>query len=105
MRHKEAIYLLSATITEDDWGNQVETFEERMVYANEYAVSANEFYEARQNELRPEKSFEIYSFEYKGEKKLKYTPKGGEEQEYSIIRTQTKGDKAILTCEVKGSDV
>ena len=99
MRHKEVIYLLSATIVDDEWGNQIETFEERLVYANEYAVSANEFYEARQNELRPEKSFEIYSFEYEGESKLKY-----DNQEYSIIRTQTKGDKTILTCEVKGDD-
>jgi len=94
MRFKDVIYLISVTITEDEIGNQIETPVERMVYANEYSVSANEYYNAAVVGLRPSKTFEIYSFEYQNEGKLKHN-----NVLYRIIRAETRGEKTRLVCE------
>lgn len=91
MRHNKVIYLLSTTIVEDDWGNEVERPVERKVYANEYSVSSSEFYNAAVTGLRPEIAFEIYSFEYNNEAKFEY-----DNEKYNIIRTQGKGEKIVL---------
>lgn len=94
MRHNQVIYLQSVTVTEDEIGNQVETVTERMVFANELAVSAEEFYSAGQAGLRPTKRFEIYAFEYQGEERLKH-----DGVIYRIIRVETRGEKTRITCE------
>lgn len=93
MRHNDVVLLLSKKVEYDELGNAFETVNERMVYANEMSVSMQEFYEAGKQGIRPEKQFEIYSFEYQGESKLKHNNK-----DYEIIRTQTKGDKTRLIC-------
>jgi len=99
MRHSQIIKLISVTITEDEIGNQVETEAERTVYANQFYVSSSEFYNAAATGLKPEKMFEIYSWEYKGEGKLKH-----DGETYRIIRTEARGDKARLTCEKVTAD-
>ena|SRR5690554_5378475 len=91
MRHKEVIHLESTTIKKDEWGNEVEVPDWKKIYANEYSIGSSEYYNAATAGLRPEKSFEIYSFEYNNEKKFKY-----KDEEYKIIRTQGKGEKVIL---------
>jgi len=93
------IYLLSATITQDDIGNEIETLTERKVYANEFSVGSAEFYNAALTGLRPTKMFEVYTFEYASEQKLKH-----ENITYDIIRTQGKGEKTRLTCESVAAD-
>lgn len=99
MRHNQVIYLISVTITEDEIGNQIETLTERKVYANEFSVSASEFYGAAQTGLRPEKVFEIKSFEYQQETKLRHNT-----AVYRIIRAETRGEKTRLTCEKVAAD-
>lgn len=94
MRFKEVIYLLSVTVGYDEIGNPVETVTERKVYANEFSVSSSEYYNAALTGLRPAKQFEIYSFEYQGEEKLKHNS-----IIYRIIRTETRGEKTRLSCE------
>lgn len=94
MQHKEVIYLVSITYTEDEIGNQIETPVERKVFANEYSVSSTEYYNAAMTGLRPAKVFEIYTFEYQGEAKLKHNGIA-----YNIIRTETRGEKTRLSCE------
>ena len=99
MRHKEVIYLISSAITTDSIGNQIETAAERKVYANEYSVGSGEYYNAALSGLRPAKMFEIYTFEYRDEAKLRHNS-----IIYKIIRTQGKGEKTILACERVGAD-
>ena len=94
MRHNEVIYLGEKTVKKDDFDNEVETFDWRQVYANEYSISSQEHYAAAQLDLKPEKSFEIYSFEYNGEEKFKYNG-----QEYKIINTKGSGEKIVLVGE------
>jgi len=99
MRFKEVIYLLSVTVDYDEIGNPVETVTERKVYANEFSITSSEFYNAALTGLRPAKQFEIYSFEYQGEEKLKHNG-----ITYHIIRTETRGEKTRLSCERVAAD-
>ena len=102
MRHNDVIQLISVETKHDESGNpvydeignpvKVET--DRTVYANQFEVSSSEFYEASAQGLKPEKQFEVYSFEYRGEEKLRH-----EKREYRIIRTSSRGEKTRLVCE------
>ena len=94
MRHSQIIKLITVTVTEDSIGNQVALTTERTVYANEFYVNQSEFYNASVAGLKPEKQFELYSYEYQGEPKLKH-----DTDTYNIIRTEKRGDKTRLTCE------
>ena len=94
MRHNQIIKLINIITTEDAIGNQIASTTERTVYANEYYVSQSEFYNAAVADLKPEKQFEIYSYEYQDEPKLEHDGKV-----YNIIRTEKRGDKTRLTCE------
>jgi hypothetical protein len=94
MRHSQIIKLITVTVTEDSIGNQVALTTERTVYANEFYVNQSEFYNASVAGLKPEKQFELYSYEYQGEPKLKH-----DTDTYNIIRTEKRGDKIRLTCE------
>ena len=94
MRHNKVIYLISTTTTLDENFNEVEEKTERKVYANPYSVSSSEYYNAAVNDLRPEKAFEIHTFEYNGEELFKF-----EGKEYNIIRTRSKGEKTIIVGE------
>lgn len=100
MRYKEVINLLSVTIVEDDLGNQRQEETPRQVFANQWGVSTSEYYGASSQGLKPEKRFEIHSFEYQGESKLSH-----EGIEYRIIRTEVSGEKIRISCEkVIGND-
>ena len=94
MRHNQIIKLINVIVTEDAIGNQIASTTERTVYANEYYVSQSEFYNAAVADLKPEKQFEIYSYEYQDEPKLEHDGKV-----YNVIRTEKRGDKTRLTCE------
>ena len=100
MRHNQVVSLISTTYIEDEIGNQIETSTEREVYANEMSVGSSEYYNAALTGIRPEKRFEIYTFEYQSEEKLKH-----ESIVYRIIRTEGKGEKTRLTCEKGAADV
>lgn len=99
MRHKEVIHLISSAISADSIGKQIETDTERKVYANEYSVCFGEYYNAALSGLRPAKMFEIYTFDYRDEAKLRHNS-----TIYRIIRSQGRGEKTILTCERVAAD-
>ncbi|MFO7295961.1 MAG: phage head closure protein [Clostridia bacterium] len=99
MRHNTVIELIAVTIVEDEIGNRIETEIPRQVFANEMAVNQAEFYNASLAGLKPERMFEIYSFEYAGESKLKH-----DGVKYRIIRTETRGEKTRIICERVAGD-
>ena len=99
MRHNDVIYLISIEVVEDEIGNQIPQEKERLVYANQMAVTQSEFYNAATTGLKPAKQFEVYSFEYQGEEKLRHN-----NTICRIIRAETRGDKTRLVCEMVISD-
>ena len=96
VRHKEVIYLISSTQSQDDMGNVINEEKERKVYANEFAVSSSEFYSAGVSDLKPSKSFRLHTFEYEGEEVLRHA-----NTRYKVIRTSVVGDNTTLICEVQ----
>lgn len=88
---KEVIEL--GKVTEDIvHGEPVQTLVYKEVYANKKSVRYNEFYQAAMTGLKPELVFEVHSFEYDNEDKVRYNNK-----EYSIIRTYEKGEVIEIT--------
>ena len=95
----DVITLLNETETTDYYGDPVKTFTERQLFASVKSISQTEFYQAQAIGLKPEIKFLIADFfDYKGEKQLKYTPFGGTEQIYDIIRTYRDGTTLEIVC-------
>jgi len=94
MRHNDVIHLISITTEYDGIGNPIETMQERQVFANRMRVTTKERYEAGVQGLKPSKRFEIYSFEYNEETKLKH-----EDIIYHIVDVDERGEKVHLLCE------
>lgn len=101
MRKDTTIYLLEATITDDEIGNQIENVNERKVFASELAIYSSTYYNAALTGLRPAKMFEIYTREYREEEKLKHN-----NVIYRITRTNLgkTPEKTVLTCERVAAD-
>lgn len=95
MRHNTVINLLTKKIIIDKYLNEKETWVPRKVYANLYDVTSSEFYNASVAGMKPTNSWEIKTFEYKGEEYLEF-----EEKKYKIIRVSTRGDNTRLIGEV-----
>lgn len=82
------ITLIAETNTVDEYGDTVTVETERTVFAEVKSIGQNEFYQAQAVGLKPEIKFVIADFaDYQNEKKLKYTPFGGTEEVYTILRT------------------
>lgn len=99
MRYNDVIYLMRSTITQDDAANNIKDYVKRMVFTNQINVSSAAFYGAGNSGIRPDKEFEMHSFEYEGESMLEHNG-----LRYNVVRAHGAGDKLRLTCErVMGS--
>ena len=74
------------------YGEPIQAMTYRQVFANKKSVKQSEFYKAAVVGLTPQLVFEIYSFEFDNEEKVRF---GG--KEYSIIRAYEKGETTELT--------
>lgn len=93
------ITLMKETNTVDEYGDTVQTFTERNVFAEVKSVGQSEFYQAEAVGLKPEIKFVIADFaDYQDEKQLKYTPFGGTEQIYTVLRTYRNKINMELVC-------
>lgn len=77
-------------------GEPVQSMVYREVFANKKSVRQSEFYQASIAGLKPELIFEIRSFVYNNDKKLRY-PSGENGKVYDIIRTYDRGEIIELT--------
>lgn len=94
MQFINPIYLITYGNNVDDIGDIISTPIERKVLADISSIKQSEFYQAQANGLKPEFTFIIRAFEYKGEKSVKYSNKI-----YRILRTYDRLDGNIeLTC-------
>ena len=82
-------------------GEPIQSYQWREVFANKKSVRQSEFYQAGTIGLRPELIFEVHSFEFENDEKVKYNDK-----EYTIIRVFDKGEitELIVSSHV-GSEV
>lgn len=81
--------------TSDDIGDLVrnEIYYQR-VYANKKSITQNEFFQAQAQGFKPELKFEINSFEYENNKRIRYKGKL-----YKIYRTfEVSSEKIEIVC-------
>lgn len=93
------ITLMKETNTVNDYGDTVQTFTERQVFAEVKSIGLTEFYQAEAVGLKPEIKFLIADFaDYEGEKQLKYTPFGDTEHIYTVLRTYRNKINLEIVC-------
>lgn len=64
------------------------------IYANKKSITQSEFYQAQAQGFKPELKFEINSFEYEDNKKIRYKGKI-----YKILRTyEVSSEKMEIVC-------
>jgi len=97
--YDSVITLISETDTVDEYGDTVTTQTTRNIFAEVQSISQTEFYQAQALGLKPEIKFVIADFaDYQNEEKLKYTPFGGTEQTYNILRTYRNKQTLEIVC-------
>lgn len=90
------MYLISQTISVDDYGNEVSTETQRQVFCEVNSITQTEFYAAANTELNPEYRFDVFFGDYNGEDVIEY-----QGNRYAIYRTYRTGDTLELYCERK----
>ena len=95
----DTIILVSETDTVDKYGDTVTTTTERQIFAEVKSIGQSEFYQAQAVGLKPEIKFVIADFaDYQNEKVLKYTPFGGTEELYTVLRTYRTNNRLEIVC-------
>lgn len=90
----DQVQLISVTVTQDEYANEIETEVSTTVWADIKSVGRTEFYNALQNGLKPTVVITVKAFEYSGQKYLIY-----EGKRYKIERTYgTDREDIELTC-------
>lgn len=97
--YNSVIKLIKNTYTVNSYGDSVPTPTERQIFAEVKSISQSEFYQAQAVGLKPEIKFVIADFaDYQGEELLKYTPFGGTEEVYKILRTYRNKINLEIVC-------
>lgn len=97
--YDQVINLIAETITTDEYGDPVVTTQNRTRFAELKSITQSEFYQAQAAGLKPEIKFVLADFlDYADEKRLTYTPYGGSEAEYKVLRTYRSGNTLELIC-------
>lgn len=73
-------------------GEPISTMAWRTVYADKKSVTTKEIEQGSLIGLKPEAKFEMYAFEYSGEKFVRYNS-----TIYTVITSNSSGDKAWFT--------
>ena len=94
------ITLKKETNTINEYGDTVQTFAERNVFAEVMSIGQSEFYQAQATGLKPEIKFVIADFaDYQNEKILSYKPFGASEAEdYTVLRTYRNKHNLEIVC-------
>lgn len=94
------ITLKKETNTVNEYGDTVQTFTERTIFAEVKSIGQTEFYQAQAVGLKPEIKFVIADFaDYQGEKILSYKPFGASmAEDYTILRTYRTKINLEIVC-------
>ena len=91
----DLLYLITELKSENELGDVITIDTEKQVFCKRKSIRQSEHYQAFANGLKPEIAFDIHSFEYSGEQKLKYKDKY-----YNVIRTYERTDEITeVICE------
>lgn len=82
MTYDHELVLIGETFAQDEIGNNIPTSFDTTVLCSVRSVARNEFYNAAAAGIKPEMTFVIHAFEYKGQQKVKFNGK-----QYDVIRS------------------
>jgi SPP1 family predicted phage head-tail adaptor len=95
----QVITLKKETNTVNEYGDTVQTFTERNVFAEVKSISQSEFYQAQATGLKPEIKFVLADFaDYQDEKIISYQPFGGVLEDYTVLRTYRTKINLEIVC-------
>lgn len=83
----DVCYLVSYESKKDDIGNQIKTPVETLCYCSKTSTSANEYFKARQQGLKPSLKLAVDTLSYDGETQVKY-----EDDMYDVYRVYGRAD-------------
>lgn len=90
-------YLVTESFEQDDYGVWQRTETDKKVYVDVTSVTSQEWFEGGRNGLNPELRFRMFTYDYSGEKIIKFN-----NIQYTIYRTYLrKNDEIELYCEKK----
>jgi asparagine N-glycosylation enzyme membrane subunit Stt3 len=87
------IFFKEAIISQNNVGDNIETYKPRLVYANKQSIKQQEYYNMMVIGLKPECVFKCRSIDYHNEETLNYNDK-----DYNITRTWDTGEWIELIC-------
>lgn len=97
MDRSDVIKLIKENYEADKIGQRISKESERTVFCNVKSITRQEFFEAGRNGLKPALTFEIFAYDYDGEKIIEY-----QGRRYGVYRTyRGKHDKMDLYTEEK----
>ena len=100
MNRVKEICLKDKTYTVDEIGQSIEASTDRIVYGYMYSASLSEFYNAGLRGFKPDKVFDVWSYEYNGQEELEC-----DGVIYSVYRTYERDDgRTELHVEKKAGD-
>lgn len=95
----DLITLKKETNTVNEYGDTVQTFTSRNVFAEVKSIGQTEFYQAQATGLKPEIKFVIADFaDYQDEKIISYCPYGGVTEDYTVLRTYRNKINLEIVC-------
>jgi len=86
------IFFREVTLTQNNLGDSIETYNDRLIYATKQSIRQQEFYNMMSIGLKPECVFKCRTIDYNNEETLTY-----ENKQYNIIRTWDTGEWVELT--------
>ena len=90
MDRSDIVYLVTETITQDEYGIQQTSTEEKKVYCQVDSVTGSEWFEGGRNGLNPELRITLFKYDYSNESVLKYNS-----IYYSVYRTYFASNDTI----------
>lgn len=94
MRFDKVIELVALTYVTDAIGQDKAVPTSRQIYANEFYLSAGEFYTAGAQGLKPERQYQVRAVDYQDEPLLV-----ADGVEFAVIRVDRRGEWTRLTCQ------
>jgi SPP1 family predicted phage head-tail adaptor len=92
----DTLTLITQAITIDDYGNEVATETEKVVFCEVDSITQSEFFQAANTELNPEYKFTVFFGDYDGQPIVEY-----HDVRYAIYRTYRADDNLELYAERK----
>ena len=90
MDRSSVIYLMTETVTQDQYGINQITLTEKKAYCQVTSVSASEWFDGGRNGLNPEYRMTMFKYDYSGENIVKYN-----DVLYTVYRTYETRDDFI----------